>query len=106
MGHSWGELKVADGADPGGGSHPASTNQVGNGQPNIMNPRGIMVDAKYTRDPKQGNSRMVNGKVVNAMDPNKRKVTQTNIANLHLDKLQYDKNGKANLGNLTNIYHQ
>jgi hypothetical protein len=106
MAHSWGQLKIADGGNANGNSHPALENQVGKGLPNINVPRGTMVDAPYTRNPAQGNSKMVNGLVVNAMNPDKRKVTQANISNLHLDKLQYDKSGKANLGNLTNIYHQ
>ncbi|MDQ6755390.1 MAG: hypothetical protein M3004_00490 [Bacteroidota bacterium] len=98
MGHGWGELLTTDGGDDRG--HPENNDLRGKGQPSIMYPRGTLVDAKYTRDQKLGNSKIVDGNRINTLDPSKRKVTQKDIDNLHLDKLKFDKNGKANLGNL------
>jgi hypothetical protein len=64
------------------------------GQPGIMAPRNSIVDPQYQIDPKAKPNSHPNG----TLDPNKRKVTQKDISNLHLDKLKFDKNGKANLG--------
>lgn len=47
-----------------------------------------------------------NGHSTPLLDLNKRKVTQEDIDNLGLDKLEYDNEGKSKLGKLTNIYHE
>jgi hypothetical protein len=88
MGHGWGE------------EHPASGDLIGQGQPGIMAPRGTLVDPKYQHDP---NAKP--GDKDGTINPAKRKVTQDNINALGLDKLNYDKNGKADLGTLTNKSH-
>jgi hypothetical protein len=75
--------------------------------PGIMYPRGTAVDALYTYDPAQGATKgtpMIDA--TNKMNPATRKVNQTDINNLGLDKLTYDPtSGKAKLGNLTNKAH-
>jgi hypothetical protein len=40
------------------------------------------------------------------INPEKRKVTQKDIDNLNLDKLDFDENNKANLGKITNKWHE
>jgi hypothetical protein len=78
-----------------------------------MAAKGTGVDAAYTYSKAEGNSAPnqvdASGKVINyknSINPTTRKVTQTNINDLHLDQLKYDKNGNATLGTLTNKYHQ
>jgi hypothetical protein len=39
------------------------------------------------------------------MNPESRKVNQTDVNNLGLDKLNYGKDGRANVGAMTNTYH-
>ncbi len=39
------------------------------------------------------------------VDVTKRKVSQRDIDNLHLDKVKFDKNGKGKLGSITDKYH-
>jgi len=85
--------------------------EIGQGQPGIMVARGTMVSGPYTRNPSQGDSKEVIGKnggisVSNAVDPDKRKVTQEDIDNLCLGSLKYDTNGQATLGVQTNTYHE
>jgi hypothetical protein len=63
-----------------------------------MYPRGTKVDEDYRYDGWKENG-------YEGLDPEKRKVTQNDIDMLGLDKMQFDENGKANLGNTTNKYH-
>ncbi len=65
--------------------------------PGSMSPRGTLVDAEYQHDPKAPA-----GGPGGTMNPESRKVNQTDINNLGLDKLNYGKDGKANVGALTN----
>jgi len=67
----------------------------------------VVIDAPYTYDPAKGDTQGTPGKgATNTMNPNARKVSQSDINNLGLDKLKYDPNtGKAQLGKLTNIAH-
>jgi RHS repeat-associated protein len=83
------------------------------GNPGIMAARGTGVSAAYTYDPATGNSQVktvdANGKptsFTNTIDPSKRAVTQENINALRLNTLTFDANGRANIGILTNKYHQ
>ena len=88
--------------------HPSNTDLRGKGQPSIMYPRGTLVDAQYTYDPKKGNSSVnpQTGTRSNTLNPIYRKVTQQDINNLGLDKINYDpKTGVGKLGALTNIKH-
>lgn len=87
-----------------GEDHPAAdANGVisTTGQPGIMYPRGTLVDAQYQYDPKAAQ-----GDKGGTLNPEKRKVTQKDISNLGLDKLKFDKGGKANLGKTTNRYYK
>lgn len=94
FGHGWGAVQgTADG-------HPVDRDLRGDGQPGIMNARGTIVDPQYQYDPKAKP-----GEKGGTLNPDKRKVTQQDINYLNLDKLKYDKNGKANLGSLSNVYH-
>ncbi len=70
--------------------HPEG-NLIGKGQPGIMYPRGSRVDAPYS----------YNGQKGGVLNPEKRKVLQSDIDMLRLDKLKYDKNGEAQLGEST-----
>lgn len=87
MGHGFGE------------GHTAG-NVQGQGTPSIMSPRGTIVDAQYQYDPSAPAG--ANG---GTMNPETRQVNQTDIDNLGLQKLQFDKNNRANVGSLTNKYH-
>jgi RHS repeat-associated protein len=81
-------------------AHPVDSDLRGKGQPGIMSARGTIVDKQYQYD--------VNaepGAVGGTINPEKRKVLQSDIDMLELDKLNYV-NDKANLGVLTNEYHQ
>jgi RHS repeat-associated protein len=78
------------------------------GTPGIMYPRGTAVDADFTYDPTKGATVIdaKTGERTNTMNPTTRKVNQTDINNLGLNKLTYDPiTGKAELGKLTNKYH-
>ncbi|NEW84802.1 MAG: hypothetical protein GZ094_20875 [Mariniphaga sp.] len=94
FGHGWGAVKgTADG-------HPVDKDLRGEGQPSMMNARGTIVDAQYQYDPKAKP-----GEKGGTINPDRRNVTQQDINYLSLDKLKYDKNGKGNLGTLSNDYH-
>ena len=108
FGHGFGldhptDLDLRTKALPGGAIGP----QLPADPPSIMYPRGTAVDAQYTYDPSKGataGTPSVNA--TNTMNPTTRKVTQTDIKNLGLDKLTYDPTtGKAQLGKLTNTVH-
>ena len=87
--------------------HPANSNLIGTGKaPGIMYARGTAVDAAYTYDPSKG-ATAINPKTGarnNTMNPESRKVGQTDIDMLGLGKLNYI-DGKANLGTTTNNYY-
>ncbi len=94
FGHGYGAVKgTADG-------HPVDKDLRGEGQPGMMNARGSIVDSQYQYD-----SKAKPGEKGGTLNPDKRKVTQQDINYLNIDKLKYDKNGKANLGSLSNDYH-
>lgn len=88
---------------PGGAIGPLPQAEA----PGIMYPRGTAVDAQYTYDPSKGATAGAPGKgATNTMNPATRKVNQTDINNLGLNKLTYDPaTGKAQLGKLTNTSH-
>jgi hypothetical protein len=94
FGHGWGAVKgTADG-------HPKQKDIRGDGQPGMMYARGTIVDPAYQYNPSASP-----GTKGGTLDPDKRKVTQNDINYLELNTLQFDKNGKANVGKLTNIWH-
>ena len=67
----------------------------GKGQPNIMAPRGTFVDKSY-----QYNPQAKPGSKGGTLDPAKRKVTQKDIDQLNINKLNF-KDGKAYLGHVS-----
>jgi hypothetical protein len=80
--------------------HPERLDIRGKGQPGIMYPRGTVCDPVFQYDPsaeplKPGGS----------MNPYLRKVLQTDIDQLRLPKLSWNKNGFAVLGDFSSIYH-
>ena len=93
MGHGYG---LVPGTHDG---HPTEHDHRGKGRPGIMNARGTLVDEEY-RYPGWEKSGY------EGLNPEKRKVLQGDIDMLGLDKLKFDKDGKANLGKLTNEYHK
>ena len=67
----------------------------GKGQPNIMAPRGTFVDKSY-----QYNPQAKPGSEGGTLNPAKRKVTQKDIDQLNINKLNF-KDGKAYLGHVS-----
>jgi RHS repeat-associated protein len=86
--------------------HPADTDLRGEGQPGIMYPRGTATDAEYTYNPALGSTTVdpITGARANTMNTDKRKVLQSDVDDLGLDRLKFDEQGKAKLGALTNKY--
>ena len=96
--HEYGHgLGLWQGTDDG---HPPDHDITGQGQPGIMYARGTLVDPQYQYDPKAAP-----GKPGGTLNPDKRKVLQSDVSQLGLDKLQYNSDGKANLGTTTNKYY-
>jgi hypothetical protein len=79
--------------------HPDELDLRGKGVPGIMYPRGTLVDPQYQYEPAQPA-----GTKGGTMHPVHRKVTQKDILNLQLHKLDFE-NGKAMLGAFTNFWH-
>jgi RHS repeat-associated protein len=86
FGHSLGLWPSSDG-------HHPKINQRGKGQPGIMCPRGTLVDPQYQYDPKAKP-----GRYGGTLNPEKRRVIQSDIDALHLENLNYDKNGISQIG--------
>ncbi|MVT09451.1 RHS repeat domain-containing protein [Chitinophaga tropicalis] len=84
-----------------GAQHPLDEDFRFGGQPGIMRPRGTLVDPQYQYDTKAAPNTPGG-----TLDPEKRKVTQEDIDALELNELKFNKQGKAVLGNTTNIYHE
>ncbi len=79
--------------------HPQNMDIRGKGIPGIMYPRGSLVDAPFQYDPTKPA-----GVTGGTMHPMHRRVKQTDIELLHLHKLRF-KNGKAIVGDFSNVYH-
>jgi len=79
--------------------HPDELDIRGRGVPGIMYPRGTLVDAPYQYDPTKPA-----GVTGGTMHPMHRRVQPYDIDNLKLHKLRFQ-NGRAQLGEFTNIYH-
>lgn len=80
--------------------HPEILDIRGQGQPGIMYPRGTVCDPIYQYDPiaeplKPGGT----------INPFTRKVLQSDIDRLHLNKLDWNQQGFAVLGDFSSIYH-
>lgn len=79
--------------------HPGLLDIRGEGAPGIMYPRGTLVDTPFQYDPAKPA-----GSTGGTIYPIYRKVKQEDIDHLKLQKLVF-KNGKAAIGEFTNIYH-
>lgn len=105
FGHGLGAVQGGYGGHPSEVVDKNGNPQLVKGAPSMMVPQGSAVEAKYTKDPKSGNSTINGTTVTNILNPNTRTVQQKDIDYLQLDKLKFDNNGKANLGSLTNQHH-
>lgn len=81
--------------------HPYHLDIRGQGQPGIMYPRGTLVDAPFQWDPE-----VPAGTKGGTLNPGYRKVLLTDINNLRLERLRFNKNYKAIVGDFTNLYHE
>ena len=80
--------------------HPDLIDIRGYGIPGIMYPRGTICDAEYQYD---ANAQpLAPG---GTMNPHHRKVSQKDIDDLHLEKLRFNANGKAVIGEFTSEWH-
>ena len=79
--------------------HPADIDIRGHGIPGIMYPRGTLVDPQYQYDPSKPP-----GVTGGTMHPMHRRVHASDIEQMKLQRLSY-RNGRAVLGDFTNIYH-
>lgn len=81
--------------------HPAVLDIRGKGQPGIMYPRGTICDPQFQYDinalPLQPGG---------TLDPYARKVLQSDIDDLKLHRLSFNKNGFAVIGDFSSVYHQ
>ena len=80
--------------------HPSILDIRGHGLPGIMHPRGTVCDAQYQYDPNA--QPLAPG---GTMNPQCRKVLQQNIDDLFLQKLHFNENGNAVLGDFTSEWH-
>ncbi len=80
--------------------HPHITDIRGYGTPGIMYPRGTICDAEFQYD---ANAQpLAPG---GTMNPHHRKVLQKDIDDLHLEKLRFNAEGKAVIGDFTSEWH-
>jgi hypothetical protein len=80
--------------------HPKELDTRGTEVPGIMYPRGTICDPHFQYDASKSP-----GETGGTLNPHYRKVLQSDIDDLKLHKLRYDKNGFAVLGDFTSIYH-
>jgi hypothetical protein len=81
--------------------HPDHLDIRGKGIPGIMYPRGTWVDPQFQYYPE-----VAPGEKGGTLNPFTRKVLQTDIDDLHLNKLSFDKSGLATVGSFTSVWHQ
>ncbi|MGZ3851143.1 MAG: peptidase M10 [Flavisolibacter sp.] len=79
--------------------HPLNTDLRGKGVPGIMYPRGTLVDPEFQYDPSKPA-----GATGGTMHPMYRKVSQQDIELIKLNRLSFI-DGKAIVGEFTNVYH-
>jgi hypothetical protein len=79
--------------------HPLDIDYRGKGVPGIMYPRGTLVDPQFQYDPSKPP-----GVTGGTMYPIYRKVRQTDIDDLKIQRLKFE-NSKAIIGDFTNVYH-
>lgn len=80
--------------------HPHNTDIRGRGIPGIMYPRGTVCDAGFHYDP-NAEPYSVGG----TMNPIHRKVLQSDIDDLHFEKLRFNVTGMAIIGDFTSVWH-
>lgn len=80
--------------------HPADLDFRGKGRPGIMYPRGTLCDAGFQYWPHARS-----GEYGGTLNPVHRHVRQQDIEALKWQRLRFDTNGKARLGDFTSIYH-
>jgi hypothetical protein len=80
--------------------HPNELDVRGNEVPGIMYPRGTICDPHFQYDVSK-----LPGETGGTLNPHYRKVLQSDINDLKLHKLRFNKNGFAVLGEFTSIYH-
>lgn len=80
--------------------HPDDLDIRGREIPGIMYPRGTICDPHFQYDATKSP-----GETGGTLNPHHRKVLQTDMDDLKLHKLRFDKNGFAILGEFTSIYH-
>lgn len=81
--------------------HPENLDIRGTGQPGIMYPRGTLVDPVFQYDPT-----VMAGVKGGTINPFTRKVLQPDIDDLKLDRLPFNNNGFAVIGNFSSIWHE
>lgn len=81
--------------------HPDVLDIRGSGQPGIMYPRGTICDPAFQYDPLA--LPLAAGGTLN---PYTRKVLPSDVESLNLQKLSFDKNGFARIGDFSSIYHE
>jgi hypothetical protein len=79
--------------------HPVDMDYRGKGVPGIMYPRGTLVDPQFQYDPS-----IQAGVTGGTMHPMYRRVRQQDIDDLKINRLRFE-NGKAVIGEFTNVYH-
>ena len=79
--------------------HPQMLDIRGRGVPGIMYPRGTLVDPQYQYEPDKPA-----GAVGGTMHPMYRKVRESDVLNINFGKLRWE-NGRAILGQFTNVWH-
>lgn len=80
--------------------HPKYLDIRGQGQPGIMYPRGTLVDPQFQYDPT-----VPAGVKGGTLNPFTRKVLQSDIDDLKLNKLDFNKEGFAVLGEFSSVWH-
>ena len=80
--------------------HPSLLDIRGYGRPGIMYPRGTLVDPEFQYDPN-----IPAGLKGGTMNPFTRKVTKEDINDLKLNRLNFDRDGLARLGEFSSVWH-
>ncbi len=81
--------------------HPHNLDIRGAGTPGIMYPRGTLVDPHFQYYPE-----VVAGDKGGTLNPFTRKVLQKDIDDLHLENLNFRKDGSAVIGSFSSVWHQ